>query len=42
MFLARPSDVPQWREEGASLFLLASDQEFLLKGAEALCAQVRS
>jgi 2-keto-3-deoxy-L-rhamnonate aldolase RhmA len=42
MFLARPSDVPQWREEGASLFLLSSDQEFLLKGAEALCAQVRS
>ena len=41
MFLARPSDVPQWREEGASLFLLSSDQEFLLKGAIALCAEVR-
>lgn len=41
MFLARPSDVPQWREEGASLFLLSSDQEFLLKGAVALCAEAR-
>ena len=41
MFLARPSDVPQWQEEGASLFLLSSDQEFLLKGAAALCAEAR-
>jgi 2-keto-3-deoxy-L-rhamnonate aldolase RhmA len=41
MFLARPSDVPQWREEGASLFLLSSDQEFLLRGAAALCDEVR-
>jgi 2-keto-3-deoxy-L-rhamnonate aldolase RhmA len=41
MFLARPSDVPQWRDEGANLFLLSSDQEFLLQGAAALCAQVR-
>jgi len=42
MYLARPSDVPQWRKEGASLFLLSSDQEFLLKGAAGLCAEVRS
>jgi 2-keto-3-deoxy-L-rhamnonate aldolase RhmA len=42
MFLARPSDVPQWREQGASLFLLSSDQEFLLKGAASLCAEVGS
>ncbi|MDQ3079392.1 MAG: aldolase/citrate lyase family protein [Pseudomonadota bacterium] len=41
MFLARPSDVPRWQEEGASLFLLSSDQEFLLKGAAALCAEVK-
>jgi 2-keto-3-deoxy-L-rhamnonate aldolase RhmA len=41
MFLARPSDVPQWRDEGANLFLLSSDQEFLLKGAAALCAEVK-
>jgi 2-keto-3-deoxy-L-rhamnonate aldolase RhmA len=41
MFLTRPSDVPRWRDEGASLFLLSSDQEFLLKGAAALCADVR-
>lgn len=41
MFLARPGDVTQWRAEGASLFLLSSDQEFLLKGAAALCAEVR-
>jgi 2-keto-3-deoxy-L-rhamnonate aldolase RhmA len=42
MFLAKPSDVPQWREQGASLFLLSSDQEFLLKGAASLCAEVGS
>ncbi len=36
MFLARVSDVPEWRAKGATLFLLQSDQEFLLKGAAAL------
>lgn len=36
MFLARPDDVPQWREKGASLFILASEQEFILRGATQL------
>lgn len=42
MFLARPADVPQWRERGASLFILASDQEFLLRGAAALARDIRA
>lgn len=42
MFLARPADVPQWRERGASLFILGSDQEFLLRGAAALADQIRA
>ena len=41
MFLARPGDVPQWREQGASLFVLQSDQEFLLKGASALADAIK-
>lgn len=36
MFLARPSDIPQWAAKGASLFLLGSDHGFLLAGAKAL------
>jgi 2-keto-3-deoxy-L-rhamnonate aldolase RhmA len=36
MFLPRVADVPHWQAQGASLFLLQSDQEFLLKGAAAL------
>jgi 2-keto-3-deoxy-L-rhamnonate aldolase RhmA len=42
MFLARPGDVALWRSEGASLFLLSSDHDFLLKGAAALRAEVQS
>ncbi|MFN3817587.1 HpcH/HpaI aldolase family protein [Blastomonas sp.] len=42
MFLARPSDIPHWRGQGASLFLLRSDQEFLLDGARALGDAIRS
>ncbi len=41
MFLARPGDVPQWREKGASLFVLQSDQEFLLKGAGSLAETIK-
>lgn len=33
MFVARAEDVPAWRARGASLFLLESDQTFLLRGA---------
>jgi 2-keto-3-deoxy-L-rhamnonate aldolase RhmA len=41
MFLGRPGDVPDWRARGASLFILASDQEFLLRGAVALASEIR-
>ena len=41
MFLARPGDVPQWREKGASLFVLQSDQEFLIKGASSLAEAIK-
>ncbi len=40
MFLARGADVPLWREQGASLFVLQSDQEFLLTGAAALASAI--
>lgn len=39
MFLARPGDVPQWVNKGASLFLMGSDHSFLLQGAAHLLAQ---
>ena len=42
MFLSRPEDVPQWREEGVSLFILSSDQDFILKGARALAASIKA
>lgn len=41
MFLPRVADVPEWRAKGASLFLLRSDQEFLLDGARALGQAIR-
>ena len=41
MFLGRMSDVPLWREKGASLFVLHSDQDFLSQGAAGLAAAVR-
>jgi len=36
MFLGRVGDVPEWRAKGSTLFILQSDQDFLLKGAAAL------
>lgn len=36
MFLSRVSDVAQWREKGASLFLLGSDHGFIREGARAM------
>ena len=39
MFLSRPGDVPEWRAKGASLFLLASDHNFIRDGARALRGQ---
>ena len=41
MFLARSGNVPQWREKGASLFILQSDQDFMLTGAATLAEAVR-
>ena len=41
MFLGRVGDVPMWREKGSSLFILQSDQEFLLAGAARLVEGVR-
>ena len=41
MFLGRVGDVPIWRKRSASLFILQSDQEFLLKGAAGLAAAVQ-
>lgn len=41
MFLARTSDIPLWRDKGASLFLLGSDHGFMLAGAAALAAAAR-
>ena len=36
MFLSRTADVAAWRDKGASLFLLASDHNFIRSGARAL------
>jgi 2-keto-3-deoxy-L-rhamnonate aldolase RhmA len=41
MFLGRVGDVPAWRDRGASLFILQSDQEFLLQGAKVLVDQIK-
>ena len=41
MFLARIEDVPLWAEQGASLFLLGSDHNFLLSGAADLGRRAR-
>lgn len=41
MFLGRVGDVPEWRAKGASLFVLQSDQDFLLKGAAGLAEAIR-
>ncbi len=42
MFLGRVGDVPIWREKGASLFILQSDQEFLLAGAANLVEGIKA
>ncbi len=41
MFLARPSDVPEWRGKGASLFLLGSDHGFMTAGAAEMLKAAR-
>ena len=42
MFLGRVGDVPLWRNRGASLFVLQSDQDFLLRGAATLAEAIRA
>ena len=41
MFTPDLGELPKWRELGASLFLLSSDQSFLLDGANALAQSIR-
>jgi 2-keto-3-deoxy-L-rhamnonate aldolase RhmA len=41
MFTPDLGELPKWRELGASLFLLSSDQSFLLAGANALAQSIR-
>lgn len=41
MFLSDMDDVPHWRAKGVSLFVLASDQDFVLRGARALEEAIR-
>ncbi len=36
MFLSRSSDIAHWKTRGATLFILQSDQDFLLSGARNL------
>lgn len=40
MFLGRVADVPYWRTRGATLFILGSDHDFLLRGAAQLVADI--
>ena len=42
MFLGSVGDVLIWREKGASLFILGSDQDFLLQGAAKLAEAIRA
>ncbi len=41
MFVTDVAEVRQWQDLGASLFLLQSDQAFLLAGAAKLTAALR-
>ncbi|MBN8431315.1 hypothetical protein JF535_10685 [Microbulbifer salipaludis] len=40
MFVGDLSEIPHWRERGASVFLLSSDHNFMLSGAAALREKV--
>jgi 2-keto-3-deoxy-L-rhamnonate aldolase RhmA len=40
MFTPDTTEIPAWREDGASLFLLSSDQSMLLAGAKALAQTI--
>lgn len=41
MFTPRASDVPEWRQKGASLFLLGSDHGFVRAGAQQMRIQAQ-
>jgi 2-keto-3-deoxy-L-rhamnonate aldolase RhmA len=41
MFTPDLNELPKWRDLGASLFLLSSDQSFLLAGANSLAQSIR-
>ena len=41
MFTGDLTEIPDWRDAGASLFLLSSDQSMILAGANALADKVR-
>jgi len=41
MFTSKPEEIPDWREAGASLFLLSSDQSMILAGANTLAQAIR-
>jgi 2-keto-3-deoxy-L-rhamnonate aldolase RhmA len=41
MFTPDLGEIPDWREAGASLFLLNSDQSMILSGANALSRSIR-
>lgn len=41
MFTSNLDEIPDWRDAGASLFLLNSDQSMILAGANALAEKVR-
>lgn len=40
LFTPDPNEIPDWRDAGASLFLLSSDQSMLLAGANALAQSI--
>jgi 2-keto-3-deoxy-L-rhamnonate aldolase RhmA len=42
MFIPPSEDVMAWHAKGASLFMLASDHQFLLEGARALASKIKS
>lgn len=41
MFVANMDEIPSWKQQGASLFLLGSDHGFILSGAKQLVEQFR-
>ena len=42
MFIPPSEDCATWQKEGASFFLLASDQQFLLEGSRALAGKLKT